>query len=373
MTAINLKQCVMATSCVMAMTACQGGNAQLHDEQVTIDPSWTERIMPCKGGGITGGDGSISIDLKNGRSLFLWGDSFIGDVVDDSRAKDSKLIVGNTFTTIDDNGHIRTYFSGTRNNPSAFLQPQKRKGCVNWYWPGNGCVSNGILHLFMSEFERTGTGTFAFKYVGCDYFRMDPNTLNVISKEHFNDPDINGVHYGHAVLQDGNYVYVYGTKTDSLGVKASVHVARGILKDNRLQSWSYWDGTKWQDDPLRSSPLRGIRTSVSEQFNIIKLNGTVVLVTQDRMEDVKNIYSYTSESPSGPFSNCKLLYTVKEKNWDTDKMMTYNTMAHPQYQKDGKILMCYNVNTHDDKKLFIKASLYRPRFFWVPINLILDK
>ena len=52
-------------------------------------------------------------------------------------------------------------------------------------------------------------------------------------------------------------------------------------------------------------------------------------------------------------------------------MRTYNTMVHPQYMKNVKILMCYNVNTYDLKKVFEKASLYQPRFFWVPVDHIL--
>ena len=35
-----------------------------------FDSVFCERLMPGLGGGITGGDGSISIDLKDGRSLF---------------------------------------------------------------------------------------------------------------------------------------------------------------------------------------------------------------------------------------------------------------------------------------------------------------
>lgn len=45
--------------------------------EVELDSMWCTRLMPGLGGGVTGGDGAISIDLKDGRSLFMWGDSFL--------------------------------------------------------------------------------------------------------------------------------------------------------------------------------------------------------------------------------------------------------------------------------------------------------
>ena len=49
---------------------------------------------------------------------------------------------------------------------------------------------------------------------------------------------------------------------------------------------------------------------------------------------------------------------MEESGFEVDSMMTYNAMVHPQYRKDGKVLMCYNVNTYSMTKLFEKASLY---------------
>lgn len=115
----------------------------------------------------------------------------------------------------------------------------------------------------------------------------------------------------------------------------------------------------------------GLQKNISEQFNVFSLKEKIVLVSQNRSGNAKEIYSYIADSPEGAFSHEKLLYTVDEPNFEKDNMMTYNTMVHPQYMKNDKILMCYNVNTYDLKKVFEKASLYQPRFFWVPVDHIL--
>ena len=113
----------MIFSLLFSLAACRGNFEQkVVDPVVEFDSAFCERLMPGLGGGITGGDGSISIDLKDGRSLFMWGDSFFGDVINDKRAKDTKFVIGNTFTIIEKNGQLKTLYSGTKENPLAFIE-----------------------------------------------------------------------------------------------------------------------------------------------------------------------------------------------------------------------------------------------------------
>lgn len=46
-------------------------------------------------------------------------------------------------------------------------------------------------------------------------------------------------------------------------------------------------------------------------------------------------------------------------------------MGHPQFEKDGMILVSYNVNTEVFAEQFSDVTTYRPRFFWVEIDKIL--
>ncbi len=334
-------------------------------------PGFVDIIMPEKGGGVTGADGSISIDLKDGRSLFMWGDCFIGDVIDNKRPeKTSPLVMGNVFTVLKGDS-IQTYFKGTREKPQSWLQPEAKKDTVCWYWPGHGFVRDGILHLFMSEFYKSKENDmFGFTYITCDYFRLNAETFEVIDKQNFPAANINGVHYGHAVIDDGKYIYNYGTLADSTGF-ATVHVARAQIENNTLQNWEYYTGNGWSLNAKESQPLEGIKTSVSEQFNMFKLNGKYVLVTQTRDRE-NHVFSAISDTPEGPFYNEKKIFSVTEP-LEEKKMITYNTMVHPQFQDKGRILMCYNVNCLEFFDLYKDATLYKPRFFWMPIDPILNK
>ena len=221
--------------------SCQNNNKpSVTKMEVELDSMWCTRLMPGLGGGVTGGDGAISIDLKDGRSLFMWGDSFFGDVVDDKRSKDSKFVMGNTFTIINEKGELETLYSGDLKNPSAYIPAEQDGDSPRWYWPGDGFVKDGILHLFMSKFRKVGEGSFGFEYMCCDYFRLDVKTMKIIDKVNIPAANQNGVHYGHAVMPYQKAIYVYGTKSDSTGAKAVVHVAKAELVDNKLTNFVYW-------------------------------------------------------------------------------------------------------------------------------------
>ena len=47
-------------------------------------------------------------------------------------------------------------------------------------------------------------------------------------------------------------------------------------------------------------------------------------------------------------------------------------MAHPQFETDGKILVSFCVNTSDFAEQFTNVECYRPRFFWYPVENILN-
>lgn len=355
------------------LAACSSGNkvdnTEVVDLKIEMDDVFCDKLLPYTGGNVTGADGSISIDLKDGRSMFMWGDSFFGDVIEDVRQEPIAFMMGNVFTVIDDNYNIKNYYKGTPQEPRSYIEPSSDGNVAQWYWPGHGFVRDGILYLFMSQFHKEGEGSFAFEYEQCDYFTLNSKTLEVLTKNNFPAANINGVHYGHAELDEGDYIYIYGTLSDNKAMTADVHVARATLDNKELQNFEYWDGQGWNVDPAKTARLEGTNHPVAEQFNVVKLKNKYVLVAQDRYT-MPDIYSYASDSPTGPFTNEKLILTVNEPNYEVDQMMTYNTMVHPQYIKDDKVLMCYNVNTHDLEKVFTKASLYRPRFFWVPIELL---
>src|SRR5690606_11911686 len=116
-------------------------------EQATYSGSIAEpdhgfnRLFQRSGDGWTGGDGTLSVALPDGRTLWLFGDSFLGTVsADRSRPSDAPFIRN---SMIVQNGvALETLYQNAGGTPVAFFNPD---AADHWYWPGHGVVEGGTL------------------------------------------------------------------------------------------------------------------------------------------------------------------------------------------------------------------------------------
>ena len=175
-----------------------------------------------------------------------------------------------------------------------------------------------------------------------------------------------------AALNDGDYVYVYAQVdvTNDADPISEVLVAR-TTPAKLCTDWEYYTGSGWSTDPSAAERLEGLASvPVSSQFNVFRLRDKYVLLTQSKRYNSGEIYTFTSDSPAGPWRNKQLIYRIPAM--ENRKLFTYNAMAHPQFEKDGMILVSYNVNTEEFSQQFSDVSTYRPRFFWIGIDRILN-
>lgn len=357
----------------VAILACLIANQNtVAQHTVQPDSSFTDRLLPPDAEGISGADGTLSIDLGAQGSLFIWGDSFIGPVENDRRVLSTKFILGNTATLW--NGQTAcSLYGGTFEEPLPFIATDSSEKDLTWYWPGDGYIEGQQLYLFMSKYgnKRGHLGPFAFTYQGCDFVVVDRRTMRVQSRHSLLDSN-SSVHYGHGVLRVGSYLYLYGSEADNVQFRSEIHVMRFPWRDGvpELSSPQYWDGHRWNRHADSSRALEGIYSAVSEQFSIRQINGKIVLLNQDRYQVPGQIYLYQSTRPEGPFINEQLIHTIQEPELEQDSLFTYNAMMHPQIRRHGCFLVSYNVNTFRDQLAWEKASVYRPRFLWIPLSIL---
>lgn len=293
--------------------------------------------------GWTGGDATYSVDLKNGKTLWMFGDTFI-DQVGPNRTRPSFRLIRNSIV-VQDGSAMKTYHSGTSVNPSDYAKPPESG---EWYWPGDGTVAEGKLYLFMHGFGTNGEGAWDFFRTSIDLLTINPETMAI---EHntrlFDDPLIS---WGAAILEDTDYTYVYGVLSDNTG--KSLYVAR--TNADLTDTWEYFTGTAWSEDPAQAE---AIHDDVSEQFAVFRDGTTYYLLSQNNFFG-KQIYLFNSTSPLGPFGDNKTVYCTPETS---DDIYTYNAFAHPHIYSDS-LLVSYNVNSFDYTDLLDNADNYRPYF-----------
>jgi hypothetical protein len=334
---------------------------------VTLDNTMLLLLFPLQKDVLTGSDGAISIAVETNKSYWLWGDFFLGEVVNNVRIAGKQLVSGNCLTVLD--GEISTtYHGGTIDNPTAFLAVEP---AINGYptivWPAHGFVKNGILHVLMSVFLKVGSGGLDIAFHSTQYYRLRTSDLTIIDVQEVQASKLSGAHFGYGFVEHEGWYYTYGTK-DEGSFSYPLCAARAQLINDKLGNWQVFDGTDWSSDLANISGLRGLNNIiVSEQHSIFKYNNKFILLTQNRLGP--NIYTFVSDNPEGPWGNKKTIYTTPE--YSDSRYTTYNAMAHPQYAKNDKLLVSYCVNSTTLSGLNSDVMSYRPRFFWIPMDKIL--
>lgn len=309
------------------------------------------------GDGWTGGDGAYSIPLPDGRILWTFGDSFLGTVNPDYTR--SGPLVNNLFV-IQDGDEITTLKGGTDQNPEAYVTPFGDSS--HFYWPGDGLVVGDRVYVFMLRIRNTGAGgVFAFEHIGTDMAVFSLPDLELIDQ--FKVARTKDVLMGVSVWREGDFVYVYGSKT-TFGKNA---LAARFHVDNP-SDLEYWNGIEWGQEFDGTAYLKRGNSQnlfVSNQFKVFKFGDSYRFLVQDDFFG-SEIKVYQSDSPVGPWSNPVAIYDTPETGVDGGNIFTYNAFAHPHIVHPTKgMLVTYSVNTFDFFSLFQDARLYRPRFVWV--------
>jgi hypothetical protein len=301
------------------------------------------------GHGWTGGDGTYSVLLPDSRTLWMFGDTFLGRVNPDrSRDRNSPLI-HNAFV-LQDNSVLVTLHGGTKKAPAALVTPNDSS---LWYWPGDGTIENNRLRVFLWKFKKTGPGLWDWVWTDTDVGSFSLPAVKLLSIKPIVSPD--KVLFGSAILEDGGYTFIYGTQ--DLKDNKYVHVARAASGD-LLGQWEFFTGSHWRKDPTSSAR---ILAGVANQFSVTKFGNYYCLITMDNRKPFgRDILAFISYSPCGPWSKPVNLYMAPEAGGD---IVAYNACAHPQFTAQGKLLISYNLNhVKNFKAVFNNADLYRPKF-----------
>lgn len=171
------------------------------DQLFHRDPHWV------------GGDGASSVDLGDGRILWLFGDSWIDPAGTSARQGGHMVSNSVAIQTGKDprDASIQFYWGrASDRSPAAFIPDQTDER----YWFGNGVVVADRLILFLNRVRRTNSG-LGFESVGWTAWMVDnpevePSSWHMHQLETPTNPM--GVLVGFAtVLQMGKHVYAFGS------------------------------------------------------------------------------------------------------------------------------------------------------------------
>ncbi|MFC5926506.1 hypothetical protein [Micromonospora vulcania] len=324
-----------------------------------LQQKWAHFGDRARAGEWAGGDGTYSTPLPDGRTAWLYNDTFLGPV-GPGRSITPHAPVHNTIVT-SPRGSDRpteTILSGTAQNPLPIVGPAGTD--QPWYWNGDGIVDDGKLYVFEFQQQAAGEGHFGFEWIGTDLAALSLPDLRL--RKVTPTYDGHGIQWGVELLRAGDYIYIYGVGSTQWPGKQA-HVARA--KVGHLDgAWEFYTGSGW-------SPKEGdaavIMAEVGSSYGVAQVQGQYVLVTTDSYLGSK-IYVHTSATPFGFAGSERVqVYDTPEgqPEYDADAagdIYTYNVAVHPTLSTTNNLVVSYNVNSTSIADLYGDISNNRARF-----------
>jgi hypothetical protein len=317
--------------------------------------------------GWTGGDGAYSTALGNDRFLWLFGDTFIGEVKDGRHV--NALLVNNSIAIQKgkEPGAVSmdfVYQILTDGRPAAFMQPEDGLG---WFWPYHAVRTPEGLYLFLLRVEPTGNPQdFGFRpvsnWLGHVGNPEEPPHRWVISQRKI-PWGSERRKFGSFVLTNGDYCYIYGTAVERVRGLESKYLLLARAPIGRLGDFSAWrffrDG-EWIADVDRAGRVcEKVASEVSVSFQPV-LNRYILVYTEDGLSE--NIVIRLSPTLHGPWSGPLRVYRCPEARRDP-RIFCYAAKGHPEIAgSPEELIITYVTNSTDFELIRSDASLYRPRF-----------
>lgn len=305
-------------------------------------------------------DANYSIQLPDGSSLWLFGDTFLGDLDENGSIMPGFQFIRNSVIHQTTDERIGLYSGSFSTGASDFFPTNDD----TWYWPAHGITLNDTLIIFLERYkhEESGTPGFDFVYDGTDLAYMSPITLEIYFIDSIGFSYVNkDIRFGNQILSDDDgYIYIYGRKDEYWGTARYAAPVVARVENDFKGNWEFWGSGIWNSECQYTTTIS--ENACSEQFSVITYGDEYILITQETWLG-KKIFATNSPNAFGPFtsSNQILIYETPESYF------TYNTWAHIQYIENDNLLISYNVNGGWDS-IVNDADQYRARFLRIPMN-----
>jgi hypothetical protein len=319
----------------------------------TQDPYWQ------------GGDGAGSVDLENGRILWLFSDSFV-DVEGSGKRSNARMIrnsVGLQSGYDLQTASMSFYHGGNARLARAFFEVPGE----TWFWPGHGILVKDKLVVFLIEemgiSEGLGFAAIGWYVAIIDNPTAAPDAWRIGYRK---GTDTFGVIVGSAaVLKDSNYVYAFGVKEPSTHETYLFRFSSDRLAQGNIDDCEWWVGDHWTKTVAAEPKSASLFISQTEFSVHYYAPLRKYLQIQTFGFGHAEIGYRLADRLQGPWSDPVIVYRPVAND---HQEFFYSANAHPELNGRG-VIVTYNANHFDFRHLLKNENLYFPRFLqmiWQP-------
>lgn len=307
---------------------------------------------------VLGLDGTYSLPLRPGTSLWLFGDTLLGSWQGGLRhiqsmppctaawGPDAEAGVGH--------GAL-SFFGGASPQQALVVQgrPQGRR-----HWPMAPFQAGARRFLAFVEIEAVGTGPYDFKVHGTGLAQTGTPSVQAPWGLPFRAKGLlwpgQEPSFGAGVLQEGPWTYLY-----SGGVQT--HLARvPTASVGQPEAFRYWTGQAWA---LKASQARSLCGSGPEVGVRRAPRGQVGYWMLYVAPLGRQLMGRWAPRPEGPWGLAKALgQAIPEGD---PEAIAYGAKWHPQLDRPGLVALSWNTNAPSEA-LPRRQDLYWPRIAWLP-------
>jgi hypothetical protein len=298
-----------------------------------------------------------SVDLRDGRVLWLFGDTWIG-----ARNPEGGIAPGaqlwHNSALVQTGGCVDLVNAGG----GGWLTIP---GTDDWWWPSGGFVPGGahgqVVDVFVERVRRTGPGVLDFVALGADIVELRRADLAVIGVRPLLHQDRL---WASSVVSDSGWLYLFGRDYTA---GPSTYLAR-VRASELFGRWQFWTGHRWSRDPAGAKPVL-----TSPPFNnpaMARLrDGRWLAIAKDREFDGAALIAWTARKPQGPWRATGPLVAAPTSGRPDE--FTYLAAPHPEITLPrARLLVSWNLNSRApslDSLADPVVAGYGPRFAAVTI------
>ena len=332
--------------------------------RVSPAPEWNQMFQRTNGW--IGADVAYSVPLADKKTLWLFGDTFVGRILDGKRTRPEMI---HSSIAIQHFGKQPQFYFPVdeQRRPQSFISSL---GPKNYFWLSDGVRTQQGLCLFMQQVEWINDTAWGFKCIGTwlafvknpdarpAHWKISTRTLPFTSL-----PGGQDVVLGCEILQSGRYIYIYGysNRTNSTAQKNLILARAPENEPGDFDLWEFYSNGGWTKDFGKTSPIfsgAGAEGSVSWQPFLKKF----VFVYSDGIWGT--ILMRTADAPEGPWSAPTKVYQCPDMKI-SPHVFCYAAKGHSELSATNELLISYAANSDNLSEVMNNTRLYWPRFIRV--------
>ena len=365
---------LIATALLLTLTGALAAESAKPFRVLSAEPAPELSALYLRTNGWVGADANYSVPFSSNRTLFFFGDTWIGKVVDNRRTNIVTMINNSVgVLTHGPSPHLDCFWRTNANHkPTAMLLPADGRGFL---WPFGGVAVSNTLHLLLHQMEHTKEGgAFGFKTVApwlatVTNAQEPPDRWRVTqARLPFTElSDTRQLLLGGAMLRHEDFIYTYGHDSHPKDKKAGRHMILARVKTDTMEDFNHWEfftAGAWQKDFRQAT---GIASGVPSEFSVTWVSALKKFVFVGNGDLLSpTILARTAPAPWGPWSEPVKLYDCPEVKWNK-RVFCYAGKAHPSLSSGDELVISYAANSFSLADVINDARLYWPQLVRVKV------